>query len=169
MLPFQKILCPTDFSDSSYEGIKAAGEMAYHFDSELILLHVVSPVPMIPNRLELTSFDVLLYEKELENSSKRTLQEIINHLEWKELKARLIVMKGNAADEILRIAEEEGVHLIVIATRGRTGLDRIFFGSVAERVVRLAKCPVLTVPVRGPAEKEEDDHQNRKKKELNIG
>lgn len=147
MLPFQKILCPTDFSDSSYEGIIAAGEMAYHFGSELILLHVVSPIPKIPNRRELTSFDVSLYEQELEISSERTLQEIINHFELKELKTRLIVLKGNVVNEIIRIVEEESIDLIVIATRGRTRLDRIFLGSVADKVVCLAKCPVLTIPI----------------------
>ncbi len=148
MLPFQKILCPTDFSDSSYEGVKTAGEMAYYFGSELIVLHVVSPIPVIPNRGDLPGFDVTLYEQELEASSKRTLQEIINHLEWRELKARLIVLRGKAGDEILRIAEEEEVDLIVIPIRDQTGLNRIFFGSVAEKVIRLARCPVLTVPFK---------------------
>ena len=145
MLPFKKILCPTDFSEPSYEAIKTAGELAFHFGSELCLLHVVSPVPMVPIGGELSVFNVSLYEQELEDSSKRTLEEIVNHLEWKELKTRLIALRGNPADEIVRIAEEEKVDLIVIATRGRTGLDRLIFGSVAEKVVRLAKCPVLIV------------------------
>jgi len=145
MLPIKKILCPTDFSEPSYEAIKTAGELAFHFGSELCLLHVVSPVPMVPIGGESSVFNVSLYEQELEASSKRTLEEIVNHLEWKELKTRLIALRGNPADEIVRIADEEKVDLIVIATRGRTGLDRLIFGSVAEKVVRLAKCQVLTV------------------------
>ncbi len=145
MLPIRKILCPTDFSEPSYEAIKTAGELAFHFDAELCLLHVVPPVPMIPMGEGAPAFDISLYEQELESTSKRTLQEIINHLEWKDLMGRLIVLRGNAAEEIIRTAQEEKVDLIVIATRGRTGLDRFIFGSVAEKVVRLATCPVLIV------------------------
>jgi DNA repair exonuclease SbcCD ATPase subunit len=97
---------------------------------------------------EPSGFNVSLYERELEASSKRTLEEVIGQMEWKDLKVRLIVLRGNAAEEIVRVAEEENAELIVIATRGRTGLDRLLFGSVAEKVVRLAKCPVLTVTSR---------------------
>jgi nucleotide-binding universal stress UspA family protein len=148
MLPIKKIVCPTDFSEPSYEAIKAAGELAFHFGSELCVLHVVSPVPLIPMGAEPSGFNVSLYERELETSSKRSLEEIISQMEWKDLKVRLIVLRGNAADEIVRAAEGENADLIVIATRGRTGLDRLIFGSVAEKVVRLAKCPVLTVTSR---------------------
>ncbi|OGP59880.1 MAG: hypothetical protein A2162_10045, partial [Deltaproteobacteria bacterium RBG_13_52_11b] len=145
MLPFTRILCPTDFSEPSYEAINVAGEIAFHFGSELCILHVVSPVPVVPMGAEASAFNVPLYQQEIESSSKKSLQEIINQLEWKELKVRLIVLRGNAADEIVQTAHEENSDLIVIATRGRTGLDRLIFGSVAEKVVRLAKCPVLTV------------------------
>jgi nucleotide-binding universal stress UspA family protein len=148
MLPFKKILCPTDFSEPSYEAIKTADELAFHFGSELCVLHVVSPVPLVPMGAEPSGFNVSLYERELEASSKRTLEEITHQLEWKDLKVRLIVLRGNAADEIVRVSEEEKADLIVIATRGRTGLDRLIFGSVAEKVVRLAKCPVLAVTGR---------------------
>ena len=148
MLPIKKIVCPTDFSEASYEAINAAGELAFHFGSELCVLHVVSPVPLVPMGPEPSGFNVSSYEQELEASSKKSLEEIVNQLEWKELKVRLIVLRGSAADEIVRVAEEEKADLIVIATHGRTGLDRLIFGSVAEKVVRLAKCPVLTVTSR---------------------
>jgi nucleotide-binding universal stress UspA family protein len=153
MLPFKKILCPTDFSEPSYEAIKAAGELAYHFGSELCIIHVVSPVPVMPMGPGPTPFNVARYEEELMASSKKTLEEVLNHLETKEVKARLTAVRGDAADEIVRTAHEENVDLIVIATRGRTGLDRLIFGSVAEKVIRLAKCPVLTVTGKPFAEK----------------
>jgi len=155
MLPFKKILCPTDFSEPSYEAIKTAGELAFHFGSELCILHVVSPVPVVPMGGG-AAFNVPLYEQELEVTSRKSLEEIINQLEWKELKARLIVLRGNAADEIVGIADQENVDLIVIATRGRTGLDRLIFGSVAEKVVRLARCPVLTVAVKATSKEGEE-------------
>ena len=147
MFPFKKILCPTDFSEPSYEAIKAAGELAYHFGSELHIVHVIAPVPIIPVPIgpEPSAFNVSSYEQELDVSSKRALEEVVNQLESKELKTRLIALRGDPAEEILRTVDEENVDLIVIATRGRTGLDRLIFGSVAEKVVRLAKCPVLLI------------------------
>jgi nucleotide-binding universal stress UspA family protein len=156
MLPFKKILCPTDFSEPSYEALKAAGELAYEFGSELCIIHVVSPVPPMPMGAEPTALNVLMYEEELMASSKKSLEEVLNHLETRELKSRLIVVRGNAADEIVRIADQENVDLIVIATRGRTGLNRLIFGSVAEKVVRLAKCPVLTVAIKATSEEAEE-------------
>jgi len=157
MLPIKKILCPTDFSEPSYEAIKTAGELAFHFGSELCLLHVVSPIPVIPMGGG-TVFNVPLYEQELEAFSKRSLEEIINQMEWRGMKVRLIVLRGNPADEIVRIAEEEMVELIVIATRGRTGFDRIIFGSVAEKVVRSAPCPVLTISRRAYNKSGKENH-----------
>lgn len=72
MLPCKKILCPTDFSEPSYEAIKTAGELTFHFGSELCLLHVVSSVPVVPMGGGPTTFNVALCEQELEPSSKRT-------------------------------------------------------------------------------------------------
>jgi nucleotide-binding universal stress UspA family protein len=159
MLPFRKILCPTDFSESSYEAVRAAGELASYFGSDLCIIHVVPPVPVIPVGAEPTAFNISMYEQELEASSKKSLQEVVDQLESKELKVRLIVLRGNAADEIIRTADEEDVDLIVIATRGRTGLDRLIFGSVAEKVVRLARCPVFTVTSRPLKEKKQTHSQ----------
>src|SRR4030042_189444 len=163
MLPFKKILCPTDFSEPSYEAIKSASELASHFESELCIFHVISPVPIMPMGAEPSAFNVALYEQELEASSKRSLEEVFNKLESKELKARLIAVRGNAADEIVRIADEEKIDLIVIATRGRTGLDRLIFGSVAAKVVRLAKCPVLTITSQPPKEESREVHPEKGK------
>lgn len=120
------------------------------------------------------AFNVPLYEQELEVTSRKSLEEIINQLEWKELKVRLIVLRGNAADGIVGIADQENVDLIVIATRGRTGLDRLIFGSVAEKVVRLARCPVLTVAIKATSEEGEETLTRREvlglseKKEISL-
>lgn len=167
MLPIKKILCPTDFSKPSYEAIKTAGELAFHFGSQLCLLHVVSPVPNVPIRGDQSVFNFLLYKQELEAYSKKTLEEIINHLEWRDLNTRLIALRGNPAEEIIRIANEEKVDLIVIATRGRTGFDRLVFGSVAEKVVRLAPCPVLTISSRLLAEAKKETTEE-KREEIGV-
>jgi nucleotide-binding universal stress UspA family protein len=81
----------------------------------------------------------------VEATAKKSLEEVINQRVPKELRARQIIVLRGAADEIIRITEEEKVDLIVIATHGQTGWRHMIFGSVAEKVVRLAPCPVLTI------------------------
>jgi nucleotide-binding universal stress UspA family protein len=155
MLPFKKILSPTDFSEASYAGLAAANEMALHFSAELLVVNVVAAVPMpIMNSGEgLGGFDVATYQLELESSAKNSLQELLDERVSSELRVRPFVVYGDAANEIVRIAETEQTDLIVIATHGMTGWRRFIFGSVAEKVVRHAPCPVMTV--RAPsAEKE---------------
>jgi nucleotide-binding universal stress UspA family protein len=157
MLPIKKILCPTDFSEPSYEAIKAASELASHFGAEMILLHVVPPAPVSPEVMVAPPATVPVSGQDMEALAKQSLEEMVGRVRSQGLRARYLVLRGEAADEIVRAAEREEVELAAIATRGRTGLDRLFFGSVAEKVVRLAKCPVLTVAgqVPGMAGKEE--------------
>jgi nucleotide-binding universal stress UspA family protein len=149
MLPFKKILYPTDFSEASYQALKAANELAAHFSAELSIVHVVSPVvqtspDFAPGALAL---------QEMEASAEKSLQEVVKQRVSKELHVRQIVVLGEAADKIIRMSEEEKVDLIVIATHGQTGWRHLVFGSVAEKVVQLAPCPVLTI--RAPHEQTE--------------
>jgi nucleotide-binding universal stress UspA family protein len=150
MLPFKKILYPTDFSEASYEALKAANELALHFSTELYLVHVVSPNPIAEASTDFSGTADLSVLEEMETSAKNLLQGIVKQKVPKELHTHQIVVLGGAADEIIRIGEEEKVDLIVIATHGQTGWRHLVFGSVAERVVRLAPCPVLTI--RAPHE-----------------
>ena len=150
MLPFQKILYPTDFSDPSYEALKAANELALHFSAELCVLHVVTPVSRAP--ADPSGSDLLILQ-EMEKAARESLEEIVKRRIPKELLVRQIVVLGAAAEEIIQISEKEKVDLIVIATHGQTGWRHFVFGSVAEKVVRLAPCPVLTI--RAP---HEEDH-----------
>ncbi len=146
MLPFGKILCPVDFSEPSYEALQAADELARHFAAELSILHVVSLVPTLsPSIASPRAFDVAKYQEELEDSSKQALKDLIKDKISKELAVRPLLLVGDAATEIVRVAEEENADLIMIATHGRSGWRRVIFGSVAEKVVRFAPCPVLTI------------------------
>lgn len=148
MFPFKKILCPTDFSEASLCGIKMAGEMALKFDSEIILLNVHKPIPQLPSpRLEAsdTTFDVSGYEKAIITEAKETLAELKKTLLGEKTTVKLLVHIGHPAKEILQVAEDEKVEAIFIATHGRSGLSKIMFGSVAQRIVRKAQCPVLTI------------------------
>ena len=142
MLPFKKILYPTDFSDPSYEALKAANELALHFSTELCLVHVVSPVTPSPTDPSGSNFLVL---QEMEKAARESLKEMVEKRIPKELLVRQIVVLGGAAEEIIQISEKEKVDLIVIATHGQTGWRHFVFGSVAEKVVQLAPCPVLTI------------------------
>ena len=150
MFPFKKILCPTDFSDPSLCGLKMANEMAKQFDSEIILVNVHKPIPKLPKpRIEApdTTFDISTYEKHILEDAEANLTQLSEEIMGKEIVPRLIVRVGSPAEEILDVAQEENVDAIVIATHGRTGLAKIVFGSVAQRVVRRSTCPVMTIRV----------------------
>jgi nucleotide-binding universal stress UspA family protein len=91
-------------------------------------------------------FDTAGYLQEMLTYGRESTQRLVTEKIPDTVQVRSVVLAGNPSDEITRVAEEEGVDLIVIATHGHTGWRRFVFGSVAERVVRLAPCPVLTVP-----------------------
>jgi universal stress protein A len=143
MLAIKTILCPTDFSEPSYEGLKYAIELATLFGADLCVTNIVPAVPPLPIDPTFV-FPIPEYERELRADSERKLRELIEQVP-KNLKVRTVIGYGDAGKEIVRIAEDERADLIVMATTGLTGLRHILFGSVAEKVVRLAACPVLTV------------------------
>lgn len=145
MLPVKRILWPTDFSDPSLEALKAAQELATSFCSELYLLHVIPPIPVVAGPDGPTGFNVSLYEADLERSAKKLLSDIREKRISKDIKVHQIVSLGNPAYEIPRIAEEKQIDLMVLATHGETGWRHFVFGSVAEKVIRHVSCPVLTI------------------------
>ena len=144
MLPVHRILAPTDFSDISVETIARADELAEHFGAELLVLHVIPPVPTLPSDPHY-NFEVPAYQEALKENADRRLAETVRSQLGTEVRTRCLVTHGDPAREIVRVAQEEEVGLIVIATHGLTGWQHIVFGSVAEKVVRTARCPVLTV------------------------
>jgi nucleotide-binding universal stress UspA family protein len=145
MLPFKKILCPTDFSEPAFVALKRAEELARHFSAELIVAHVIPPLPgphSFPDPQADFTFDVPLYQQELAIKAEQMLKDLVSH---HKVGTRDLVTTGDAAPEILRIAQQEHVDLIVIASHGLAGWRRLVFGSVTEKVVRQATCPVLTI------------------------
>lgn len=145
MLPIKSILCPTDFSEPSYEALGAACELAEHFGSDLTILHVVAPIPKVASNIGPSAFNINTYQFELEKDAKKQLAKAVIERVPENLKVHQLVTHGNAADKILQTVKAD---LIVIASHGRTGWRDIFFGSVAEKVVRLSPVPVLTVSGR---------------------
>jgi nucleotide-binding universal stress UspA family protein len=144
MLPVKRILCPTDFSAPACTCVKVANELALHFNAELLLVNVVPVIPTAPPDPNYV-FKVPEYERYLHMDAEKHLEEVQRDLIDPKVKVRALVGHGSAADEIVLLAEKEKADLIVISTHGSTGLERLVFGSVAERVVRLSSVPVLTV------------------------
>jgi nucleotide-binding universal stress UspA family protein len=145
-LPVKRILCPTDFSEPACKALKAAAEIAAAAKAELLLVHIVAPIPAIDSPAGAPAFDLAGYQDELVRSAQHALEERRRRRVPKSVTSRAIVTIGDAAHEVTRIAAEEDVDLIVIATHGHTGWRERLFGSVAGKVVRLAHCPVLTIP-----------------------
>jgi len=145
MLPFKRIVCPTDFSEPACGAIKAAGELAAQFDAELILVHVVGAIPALDTPAGITGFDIASYQRELAESAEQSLQERIAKRVPDSVNARTRVVHGEAAHEIVYVAKEEEADLIVLSTHGASGWKHRIFGSVTEKVIRIAECAVLTI------------------------
>ena len=142
----QKILCPTDFSENSEHALKYALTLATLSQADLQLFHVVEPITY-PQSTEF--FEPVLDEGELmmkmEAAYQKQLEDKVAALkeEYPKLTGKLVT--GNTFLEIIQAARDDEVDMIVMGTHGRTGLAHVLIGSVAERVVREAPCPVLTV------------------------
>ena len=147
MLPITKILWPTDFSEPSYGALKVADEMALHFSAELILAHAVTPIPVIPIHDDPTSFNLPLYEKEMESSAEKSLDRICRERISEGVRHRAKVIYGDPAAQIVRLATDEKADVIVIATHGLTGWRKFMFGSVTEKVIRMSQQPVLSIRI----------------------
>jgi nucleotide-binding universal stress UspA family protein len=137
--PFRRILVPTDFSVPAERAWSLAQCLARAADSELVLVHVV-PGSWLPiARAGDASEAVRKWAaEELEDCAGKALAQ--------GLRVRVALRTGVAYREIVALAREDGADLIVVATLGRGGIGRALLGSVADRVMRLAPCPVLTVP-----------------------
>jgi nucleotide-binding universal stress UspA family protein len=142
MLDVKKILCPTDFSEPSKRAIELALSIAEKFEAQIYLVHVVPDIPRLaPSRT--AHFDVPEYQRILRGDAEKQLAEVAKSVAG--VKTHTLLREGSAADGILKAAEENAVDLIVIATAGASGWEHAIFGSVAEKVVRRARCPVLTI------------------------
>jgi nucleotide-binding universal stress UspA family protein len=147
------ILAPVDFSVHSHEAVQAAANYASCLGAELLLVHAVPAIPKLPSATAF--FHEAEYEDELRKDAEQHLSKIAQDLANKGVRARTeIGIANDVGMEILRIAEHNHADLIVIATHGITGWHKLLFGSVAEKVVRLAACPVLLLRAVPEAKRE---------------
>ena len=146
---FTKILSATDFSEDSDLAISFAEELARRFTAEIILLHVDQPLPPVMVSPDMGPvMDVGAMTRIAEDQrmlAQKELDKIVNRLRDGGLKARSVLKVGSPFLEVIHTAQGEGADLIVLGTHGRTGLAHVLMGSVAERVVQKAPCPVLTI------------------------
>ncbi|MGH8070161.1 MAG: universal stress protein [Candidatus Entotheonellia bacterium] len=142
-MDIRHILSPTDFSEHAKQAVTSAFELAQRFGAKLSLLHVIE-VPVY-------TIEVALPLENLEWDARRELALLLPEAEAAHMAVTRLVELGVPYQRILETATAEQVDLIVMATHGRTGLGHLIMGSVAERVVRLAPCPVLTI--RPPGER----------------
>lgn len=144
MKPIDKILFACDFSENSRQALDHALMFAKQFNARLIILHVINePVDLRGFYVPHISFDRL--EKEIEEGAQQMMQKFAQDSLAGFENFETCIISGIPYEEIIRKAGEEQAGMIVLGTHGRTGVDHFLFGSTAERVVRTAPCPVLTV------------------------
>jgi len=144
MLPPRLILSPIDFSDSSIGALDVAVDFAKRFGAELLLVHVVPAIPDLPENVSMLKEGE--YDKSLVDGAAKRLSDLGGQVARKNVNVRTQVGTANDVGmELVRIAEHEHADMIIIATHGMTGWRKIAFGSVTEKVVKQASCPVLVL------------------------
>jgi universal stress protein A len=146
----KKVLVPIDFSDYSKNSLRYSINFVKCFNAELILVYVVEPIIYPPDfsmgQIAVPAMDVELDKRAAEELAKLARTEIPH-----QMKVKTIIKTGKPFVEIIETAAEENVDLIIIASHGHSGVEHILFGSTADKVVRKAPCPVLSLrdPIKG--------------------
>jgi nucleotide-binding universal stress UspA family protein len=141
-VPYTRLLCPVDFSESSSAALRFAFSLAEEADANLTILHVIdSP----DDGLLSQRFDEPEFRRAVEEEARRRLEALVTDDVRVWCKPSTKVAYGKPYREVLQAAESEGTDLIVIGVRGRNALDLTVFGSTTNQVVRRAPCPVLTM------------------------
>lgn len=139
----KKILCPVDFSDCSKQAFPYAKMLAESLGAEVMLLHVFEPY-VLPLEYGLAPIPFFEIEAEAKRNSQTQLDQIAKE-DFSGVKVTSLIGAGRSSDVILQTVKTHEADMIVLSTHGRTGLSHAFMGSTAEKVVRTANCPVLTV------------------------
>jgi nucleotide-binding universal stress UspA family protein len=153
MLSIHTILHPTDFSPQSQAAFQVACALARDYVARLVLVHVKPPEMIYGEGYALPPDP---------ETARKELQEQLDHLLAPDpvICVERLLKQGDAAQEILRVANETHPDLVVLGTHGRTGVSRLLMGSVAEAVLRKAPCPVLTVKMPLPETWEATDAED---------
>jgi nucleotide-binding universal stress UspA family protein len=147
VMPFRTVLSALDFSEASYKALQSAIELAVHFRANVVLVHVISDTPPTAADAAYVLDGREGYEQDQKQAAEQQLS-LIRHAMLPNIQSRSVILQGDAAKEIVRVAAEEEADVIVIATHGTSGWRHLVFGSVAEKVVRHADRPVLVIPAQ---------------------
>jgi nucleotide-binding universal stress UspA family protein len=139
-----KVLHPTDFSDCAAEALTKAVDLVQKLGGEVVLLQVLIETPLYGEGMLGMPNVQSIYDAQ-RKWAEETLEARVGELRTRGIEASWRVQTGVPVEEIVKMAARERADMIVMGTHGRTGLNRALLGSVAERVIRLAPCPVLTV------------------------
>jgi nucleotide-binding universal stress UspA family protein len=144
---FKQILVATDFSDGSQRALAYAIAIARRYGSELSVVHALPPAPR--DQIPLEPLPRELNRRRLE--AEEQMKHLAENVQMKDLHHHLLLEQGAVWEVLSSLIQHENVDLLVLGTRGRGGLKKLALGSVAEEVLRLAPCPVLTIGPHVPA------------------
>jgi len=145
-MQIRSILLPTDFSECGNYALSYAASLARTFGASILCVHVIEPmVPAVGYSGMTEPLPLADITDQLEDSAGRELPKLSGCEECAGLEVEELIVHGEAAAEIVRVAKERNIDLIVVSSHGRTGLGRMLFGSTAEAIVRHSSCPVMVV------------------------
>jgi len=146
MIPIKQILVPVDFSDVSLEAVNYAAELCKTFSAELAVVFVVEPLYYAaPPTAYGAATQVAMLLDDQRKLGREQLEGLAAKLKKRGIKLRTVLQEGTPYERIVDTAKRLKANLVIMATHGRTGLTHLLMGSVTEKVVRLAPCPVLTL------------------------
>jgi len=146
MIDIRRILCPVDFSDSSQHALRYAVAIAQWYDATVTMFHACVPVPMSAYATVASMMPALPVGGENDKEVRDAMKNLASSVEGTSVPLDIALGEGYPAAAIAEKAAEAKCDLIVIGTHGRSGFERLMLGSVTEKVLRKARCPVLTVP-----------------------
>jgi nucleotide-binding universal stress UspA family protein len=147
MLEIKKILFPVDFSEAVDELVPFALTLAQKFAADLYVLTVT------PDMSSFATFyaphsNIQGFQDEVYKGAEKKIDALMHHLkDARKVETRIV--KGSPAEQIIETAKKEGIDLIVMGTHSRKGLEKAIFGSVCDKVIKSAVCPVLSIPPKG--------------------
>ena len=145
MLEIKLILCPVDFSEFSIRAYRYALSLAEHYRAKVVVQHIVELSRYPYAEYVASQGDYAEFGRALHEGGKERLREFAEKHTHDKIQLELVVHEGAAPDSILSFAQAQKTDLIVMGTHGRRGFDRLVLGSVTDRVMRTAPCPVLAI------------------------
>lgn len=145
-----KVMVPIDFSDYSKNALRYAAQFSKQFKAKMFLVYVVEPM-IYPADFSMGQVAIPSTDIDLQKRGEEELNNLAKNFIDPATEVVTIIKTGKPFVEIIETASEEDIDLIIMATHGHTGVEHLLFGSTAEKVVRKAPCPVLTLrePIKG--------------------